>query len=146
MRETVTLVGGEVLTNVHPASGCDPEPCPIHRPSDHHMVTWRQHYRWSPDISVEIQNKLMILPGDSRQIMERVCEHGVGHPDPDDYRVRYGLDSGDHGCDFCCSQQRDDDRGNPEQQAGGDPVEGGGGTGDQGQDEHDGTDDEQGEH
>ena len=32
-----------------------------------------------------------------RDIMERVCEHGVGHPDPDD-----PSKDRQHSCDGCC--------------------------------------------
>jgi hypothetical protein len=44
--------------------------------------------------------------------MERICPHGVGHPDPDDlaYRIsiakKMGKDTkylGIHGCDGCCT-------------------------------------------
>jgi hypothetical protein len=39
--------------------------------------------------------------------MERICSHGVGHPDPDDIAFKFenGLDDamGVHGCDGCCS-------------------------------------------
>ena len=37
-----------------------------------------------------------------RGIWERVCEHGIGHPDPDDPRILSGEDRGVHGCDGCC--------------------------------------------
>jgi hypothetical protein len=43
------------------------------------MRSWPQHWR-----------------GD-RGIIERVCDHGIGHPDPDD-RNRDKI----HGCDGCC--------------------------------------------
>ncbi len=33
-------------------------------------------------------------------MMERICPHGVGHPDPDDI---YGVYDG-HGCDGCCDE------------------------------------------
>lgn len=75
-----TLVGGEVLINVHDEGTCVGEHCCIHRPSDHHMADWPQHFR------------------SDRGIMERICEHGVGHPDPDD-----PTEDTTHGCDFCCS-------------------------------------------
>lgn len=78
--EVAQLVGGEAIL-AHLASDCE-APCSIHSPSDHHMSEWRQHWR-----------------GD-RGIMERICEHGIGHPDPDT-RYRAG-DSGVHGCDGCC--------------------------------------------
>ena len=76
-----TLVGGQTLVNVHGQSQCHGRPCCIHNPSDHHMVTWPQNWR-----------------GD-RRLMERVCPHGVGHPDPDDIHP-----GGVHGCDGCCSK------------------------------------------
>jgi hypothetical protein len=41
--------------------------------------------------------------------MERICPHGVGHPDPDHLAFveeRYGTDEASvesvHGCDGCC--------------------------------------------
>jgi hypothetical protein len=70
----------------HDPAQCEGQPCCIHHPSDHHMVDWRQVYR-----------------GD-RGIMERICPHGVGHPDPDDLGIRTGADEGIHGCDGCCSR------------------------------------------
>lgn len=73
-----------VLSNVHDRSQCAGENCTIHNMSDHHMRSWPQHWR------------------SDRGIMERVCSHGVGHPDPDS-----PWPDGDsrwvHGCDGCCS-------------------------------------------
>lgn len=53
--------------------------CPIHSPSDHAMKEWPTHWR------------------DDGRFMERICPHGIGHPDPDDPRA-----PGIHGCDGCC--------------------------------------------
>ena len=69
----------------HDYHDCKGSPCPIHNPSDHPMKDFPTHWR------------------DDRQIMERICPHGVGHPDPDDLRIRNGEDRGVHGCDGCCS-------------------------------------------
>ncbi len=53
-----------------------------------------------------------------RRIMERICKHGIGHPDPDDAAFRKIM-SGDsdttHGCDGCCvvkskSEKEDEDK------------------------------------
>lgn len=82
-------VGNVRLVNVHPETACRTEghPCVIHSPSDHHMQGWRLLWR-----------------GD-RGMFERTCEHGVGHPDPDDfgYHERNGRSHlGSHGCDGCC--------------------------------------------
>lgn len=73
---------GQVVVT-HGPDECSP-PCTIHSPSDHHMASWPQLWR------------------SDRQIMERVCEHGIGHPDPDDLRVRTQAGYGVHGCDGCC--------------------------------------------
>jgi hypothetical protein len=80
------LQGGEVIVNVHPQDLCAGGPCAVHNPSDHPMKEFRQHWR------------------NDRAMMERICPHGVGHPDIDDYRIRNGLDSGIHGCcqEHCC--------------------------------------------
>lgn len=74
--EPTYLAGGEVIV-AHRMIDCL-APCPIHAPSDHHMLSWPQHWR-----------------GD-RRIIERICEHGVGHTDPDEQGF------GGHGCDGCC--------------------------------------------
>ena len=78
--------GPHVLV-VHPARMCAGETCCIHNPSDHHMRTWPMNWR------------------DDTKVMERLCPHGVGHPDPDAlaFNVRGGRDYyGVHGCDGCC--------------------------------------------
>ncbi len=71
---------------IHPQAWCEGEHCCIHNPSQHPLNTrplnWRGH------------------------VMERVCQHGVGHPDPDDsaWRRRQGKPvRGVHGCDGCCT-------------------------------------------
>ena len=76
---------GEVDVRVHAKANCSGR-CPIHAPTDHHMVTWPLN--WRAD----------------RQFMERRCSHGVGHPDPDDRKVRSGPGMGIHGCDGCCGR------------------------------------------
>lgn len=68
----------------HSASQCKGNRCTIHNRSDHRMRSFPQHWR------------------SDRQIMERICPHGIGHPDPDEYRVLTGADRGVHGCDGCC--------------------------------------------
>lgn len=68
---------------VHDGDRCVP-PCAIHAPSDHPLVNARRLYRL--DVG----------------LMERVCEHGIGHPDPDDVELWLGAASGVHSCDGCC--------------------------------------------
>lgn len=74
---------GQKIVNVHEQWQCLGRYCTIHKPSDHSMRKMKQ--RWRAD----------------RALMERVCSHGVGHPDPDEI----GLEEsgrGVHGCDGCC--------------------------------------------
>jgi hypothetical protein len=90
--ERVELVGGEVVY-AHHRSECLGPNCSVHHPSAHGMTTFPQHFR------------------EDRVLMERVCPHGVGHPDPDDlaYKGLFLSDEeaaaeGIHGCcrDHCC--------------------------------------------
>lgn len=88
----MALPNGLVL-QTHGPSRCSGEHCCIHNPSDHPLR--EAPLNWRAD----------------RGLMERVCEHGVGHPDPDDlehkrrvmkpreYRAHaFPI----HGCDGCC--------------------------------------------
>ena len=74
---------------VHEKKDCEGQNCCIHNPSDHHMVNWPTHWR------------------DDRGLMERICPHGIGHPDPDDIAFKERNDlpdkKGVHGCDGCCN-------------------------------------------
>lgn len=86
------------LVDVHDRALCAGHPCCVHNPSDHHMYGWRQH--WRAD----------------RRLMERLCAHGIGHPDPDDVayaRRQFGEVAarlrGFHGCDGCCASHGDGD-------------------------------------
>lgn len=77
------------MQNIHDASLCYGRPCPVHGPSDHHMRSFLPHWR------------------SDRGILERICPHGIGHPDPD--QVAYWNETGQdwqavHGCDGCCSE------------------------------------------
>lgn len=72
---------------VHPASACLGRACVIHAPTEHVMSHLPLHWR-----------------GD-RAIFERICPHGVGHPDPDQGPYWAETDQGYlwvHGCDGCC--------------------------------------------
>lgn len=75
-----------VLTNVHDENDyCREVGCMVH--NSQFECDWR--YRWRSD----------------RGIMERICEHGVGHPDPDQvsYFEYEGMSGQNiHGCDGCC--------------------------------------------
>jgi hypothetical protein len=77
----------QVLANVHPEGTCLGEWCTIHNRSDHAMRAFPQAWR------------------SDRALMERICPHGVGHPDPDDCKLSgpRGLEESVHGCDGCCT-------------------------------------------
>lgn len=86
----------EVVHNVHREEVCAGRACSIHRMTDHHMRSWPQHWR------------------SDRQFMERMCSHGVGHPDPDQraYLVeKFGKKNAKaefiHGCDGCCARTQE---------------------------------------
>lgn len=99
---TYTLVGGERIRNAHPLTErCISEGCAVHHPTDHHMADRPQHFR---DPLIE-RMTMGLHPG----LMERVCVHGVGHPDPDHMRWYASCHTeaetraeGTHGCDGCC--------------------------------------------
>ena len=77
------------MTKVHPAEACEGRGCAIHdHPSDHPLVTAPLFWR------------------SDRGILERICTHGVGHPDRDSamFLKSIGKDFENiHGCDGCCS-------------------------------------------
>jgi len=96
--DIVRMIDGSWLL-VHLDVDCLAQYCVIHNPSEHPLkgspLNWR---------------------GD-RMLMERICHHGVGHPDPDDMRfkrvqffIRHGRQATDddvwaegvHGCCGCC--------------------------------------------
>jgi hypothetical protein len=98
LRANVDYKPGQVETadgkhvTVHSEASCDPQyACVIHRPSNHKMKEWPLVWRHDRYPTV----------------MERLCKHAVGHPDPDGvaYNVRSFPDghmSAVHGCDGCC--------------------------------------------
>lgn len=84
----INLEYGQTLKNVHDPALCADRGCAIHNhPSEHRLMNAPLNWR------------------EDRGILERICEHGVGHPD---YDSALYLDSiGEsvqniHGCDFCC--------------------------------------------
>jgi len=70
----------------HLKGTCIGEHCTIHNRSDHPMRSFPQFWR------------------SERGIMERTCTHGIGHPDPDEYKLH--ATGGElelvHNCDGCC--------------------------------------------
>lgn len=68
------------LTHIHDPYNCSGRPCTIHNKTSHPLRSWPQYFNFSLGY------------------MERTCEHGVGHPDPDEYKQ-----PSVHSCDGCCS-------------------------------------------
>lgn len=81
----------EVPVRVHASTECGGEYCPLHNPSNH-----------------PLQDAPMVLRLDRGGLIERSCQHGVDHSDPDS--VAFFRSLGDnsmsvHGCDGCCTQR-----------------------------------------
>lgn len=81
------------LVAVHDRGLCAGRVCVVHAPTRHRMSRWPVVWR-----------------GD-RGIVERLCPHGIGHPDPD--QSEFWSTSGGgaaamwvHGCDGCCGGVR----------------------------------------
>ena len=78
------------LVHVHPEQSCAGPGCAIHaRPSNHALMlaplVWREDR--------------------SPQILERMCTHGIGHPDFDSAAYFDSIGQATlkvHGCDGCC--------------------------------------------
>jgi hypothetical protein len=83
------------IYNTHTPDQCvSDKSCSIHNMSDHSMRSFPQYWR-----------------GD-RGIMERICPHGIGHLDPDNYEYILATRGPDaarmesiHGCDGCCGSR-----------------------------------------
>lgn len=78
-----------ILQRTHTRNETCEQGCVIHNRTPHHMQYWL--LRWRSD----------------RGIFERICAHGIGHPDPDQYpywRSTEQVWQGVHGCDGCCTR------------------------------------------
>lgn len=95
--ENYTTGTGQKLL-VHTKENCKGVNCVIHNPSAHCMREFPTHWR------------------SDRCLMERICPHGIGHPDPDDLSYKaliFGKTAAGkqqlkyesiHGCDGCCAE------------------------------------------
>lgn len=89
------ITGTNQKIMVHDKEKCKGRHCVIHNPSNHNMKDWPTHWR------------------NDRKIMERICSHGVGHPDPDDLEFRKSQEPDEskhkyldiHGCCNCCCEK-----------------------------------------
>jgi hypothetical protein len=74
------------ITDPDDHAACEGRGCSRDHPSAHHMQTWplvwRRYYGYC----------------------DRICPHGIGHPDPDDVvgLQSVGGASAAHSCDGCC--------------------------------------------
>jgi hypothetical protein len=87
---------GKVRMRIHGPEVCAGEACCFHNPSDHRLKDRPMNLRTDWGVP----------------LVERMCEHGIGHPDPDSvaWLLRTtGQESwGIHGCDGCCFEARYD--------------------------------------
>lgn len=83
-----TGTGDYRLVNVHPEAACAGRGCAIHNhPTLHPLMFAPLNWR------------------DDKDILERVCTHGIGHPDHDSAIYLQSVGDGVHnlhGCDGCC--------------------------------------------
>lgn len=88
------VVHSGYIPTVHSPADCESGPhrkagCWIHRPSAHKMTDWP--VEWD----------------DFASVAERLCSHGIGHPDPD--HLAYAMElaprpgQAEHSCDGCCA-------------------------------------------
>jgi hypothetical protein len=88
---------GQKLSAVHSVGPACSERCVIHNPSKHSMRKFKTHWRAAYE------------PFGLRSFgyMERICPHGVGHPDPDAMYFELSMGTNPtnftHGCCGCCS-------------------------------------------
>jgi len=88
--DTFELDDGLYMLGVHLRSECYPRVCIMHNPTVHVMSDKPLHWR------------------EDRQIFERICEHGAGHPDPDQFgywKETNQEQQSIHGCDGCCTRK-----------------------------------------
>jgi hypothetical protein len=85
---------GQIAEGTHSyGPDCAEHGCPIHHPSEHSL------------------DDLPLSTRSDTPVMERICPHGVGHPDPDSMAWLLRMDPqknegiGIHGCDGCCSDE-----------------------------------------
>lgn len=85
----MVLVENGALLKVHQPSACSGRHCWVHDPTPGHMVSWPIRWR------------------DDKGTAERLCAHGIGHPDVDDiaYHLLVGRNVSVHGCDGCCENE-----------------------------------------
>lgn len=86
--ESQFLENTDIKITCHDADKCAGQYCTIHKRSNHAMRSFPQMWR------------------DDRGFMERICPHGVGHPDPDEVYLKSKWDWS-HACDGCCADKHE---------------------------------------
>lgn len=92
-QEDIYITGHDQKLFTHlPNAECYEFNCVVHNPSNHSMRAFPTYWRFD------------------RGLMERICPHGIGHPDPDDLAFQARLKGqaharaeSIHGCDGCCA-------------------------------------------
>lgn len=86
-------IEGIRLLGVHPEAVCAGQTCVLHNPLNHGMRDWKLIWR------------------EDRGIFERICSHGIGHPDPSQFEFWAEMNAmyeAVHGCDGCCIEKKED--------------------------------------
>lgn len=91
--ELIAVANG-LLTGAHPPSTCAGQAwgCWVHSPKPHSLA--HAPIRWRED----------------KGSAERICDHGIGHPDPHDAAYWWTVHHRDvtrHSCDDCCAPRPD---------------------------------------
>lgn len=90
-----TINGTQRYGNLHPYNVCQGRPCIVHNPT----LDWVANREGWPYLQRETG------------LFERICEHGIGHPDKDGlyYLVEeLGQKHWEiHGCCGCCGKEED---------------------------------------
>lgn len=88
------ILSAETARYMHNVLQCLGENCCIHHPSEH-----------------PLNEQPLVFRHDRSPLMERICDHGIGHPDPDSLEYiskmwpERGSEEGVHGCDGCCRKK-----------------------------------------
>ncbi|GAA4363023.1 hypothetical protein GCM10023146_01940 [Nocardioides caricicola] len=89
MNDDMIFVANGVMTSVHTSDQC----------------AGRAYGCWVHEVLSHALSDAPVVFRDDKGTAERICEHGIGHPDPQDAAYwwhEHGRDITPHGCDGCC--------------------------------------------
>lgn len=106
----------DVYLKTHAPQICAGQNCCIHNPSDHHMKDWPLVHRTDEGVLIPVNVVGTVTLGEELRgtmrklvVSDRVCEHGIGHPDPDSLAWLHTQVASypweDHTCDECCTRE-----------------------------------------